>query len=135
MSAARWVLAMTCCAASAGACTTIAPRNPVKASALCGHAQDPTGAPIADFDLRLVHENLDVVSEVRTDAKGDFRFPPVTKGLYRMTTTSGGWRLAASVKVTSSKRYVSCAHPLLVQPSLGGCGGGGISKKGYRPKY
>jgi Carboxypeptidase regulatory-like domain len=134
VTAAQLTLAIAFCATSAGACTAIAPKNPVKAGELCGRTQDPTGSPISDFDLRLVGESQDVVAEVHTDAKGNFRFPPVIKGTYYMTTTSGGWQLGAAVKVTSAKESAKCRHPLIVQPTLGGCGGG-ITKKGYRPKY
>jgi hypothetical protein len=130
---ARFALSLVFFATSAAACTAIAPKNPVKAAALCGRAQDPTGSPISDFDLRLVRENQEVVAEVHTDAKGDFQFATVIKGTYYMTTTSHPWQLGAAVKVTSSKQFTTCRHPLIVQPSLG-CGGG-ISKKGYRPKY
>ncbi len=133
MSLARVALSIALSATSAAACTAIAPKNPVKAAALCGRVQDPTGSPLSDFDLRLVRENQEVVAQVQTDAKGDFQFAPVIRGTYYMTTTSGGWQLGAAVKVTSSKEFTTCRHPLIVQPSLG-CGGG-ISKKGYRPKY
>jgi hypothetical protein len=134
VKAAQVALSIGLCAIPAAACTSIAPKNPVKAAALCGRAQDPTGSPISDFDLRLVRENQEVVAEVHSDAKGDFQFAPVIKGTYYMTTMSRGWQLGAAVRVTSSKGFTKCRHPLIVQPSLGGCGGG-ISKKGYRPKY
>jgi hypothetical protein len=127
-------LAMIFSAAPLGACTWIAAKNPVKAAAACGLAQDPTGAPIADFDLRLVRENQELVAEVHTDGSGHFQFPPVAKGSYYMTTASGGWLLGSALVVTGSKQFASCRHPLIVQPSIG-CGGGSINKKGYHPKY
>ncbi|MGB6843021.1 MAG: hypothetical protein WBE16_18655, partial [Candidatus Sulfotelmatobacter sp.] len=59
-------LSIALSAISAAACTSIAPKNPVKAAGLCGRVQDPTGSPISDFDLRLVRENQEVVAEVHT---------------------------------------------------------------------
>ena len=132
MRVVRCAISIMLCATSVGACTSIAPKNPVKAAAVCGYAQDPTGARIPDFNLRLLREDQSL--EVQTDASGDFKFPPMSKGMYVMSTKSGGWQLGAPLKITGSKAVGTCVHPLVVQPSIGGCGGG-ISKKGYHPRY
>ncbi len=133
MRGTRWALSIVLCAAPLGACEALAPRNPVKAAEVCGRGQYPAGGPIADLELRLQREDQTVVAEVRTDASGNFRFPPVTKGVYYLTTTSKGWQLGWPVKVTSSKLFAGWSHPMIVEPALN-CGGS-ISKKGYRPKF
>jgi hypothetical protein len=95
---------------------------------------DPNGARLSDFDIRLVREDQTVAADVRTDAAGNFRMPPVPKGNYYMTTVSkGGWRLGWPVTVTSSRTYKSCSHPLIVEPQL--LCGGSVGKKGYHPKF
>ena len=130
----RSLLSVVVCALSVGACTSLAPKNPVKAAAVCGYVIDPSGARISDFDLRLVREDQTVVADVQTDAAGDFRFPPVPQVNYYMTTVSkGGWQLGWPVRITRSKAYKSCSDPLMVEPAL--VCGGSISKKGYRPKF
>jgi hypothetical protein len=111
--AAQWALSVVLCATPLSACTSIAPKNPVKAAAVCGHAQDPIGGRIADFDLQLVREDQTVIAETRTDEDGNFRFPPVAKGTYYMITKSKGWQLGWSVEVTSSKSFRDCGHPLI----------------------
>ena len=133
MRTTQIALTVLLAAPAAFACTVIAPKNPIKASAVCGKAIDPTGATISDLDLRMLDEKQNVVAEVHTDANGDFRFPAVPKGRYVMTSYGQGWQLGAAVQVTKSGAYSTCSHPLLVQPGL--ICGGGISKKGYHPKY
>jgi hypothetical protein len=46
-------LSILLCAVPVGACTAIAPKNPVKASEVCGYAQDPVGGKIADLEVLL----------------------------------------------------------------------------------
>jgi hypothetical protein len=127
-------LSILLCAVPVGACTAIAPKNPVKASEVCGYAQDPVGGKIADLDLKLVTEDQSVVAEIHTDAKGNFSFPPVNAGRYFMASGSQSWKLGWPLRVTASRAYTGCKHPLIVNPSLASCGGS-ISKKGYRPKF
>jgi hypothetical protein len=135
VSAGRFAMSIILCAAPLGACEALAPKNPVKAAAVCGYAIDPSGARISDFDIRLLREDQTVVSEVQTNAAGDFRFLSVPKGNYYMTTVpKGGWLLRYPVTVTRSKAYKSCSDPLIVEPTLL-CGGGSVSKKGYHPKF
>jgi hypothetical protein len=114
-------------------CTALAPKNPLKASELCGRAVDSSGQPIADFDLRLDKQDGALVAEAHTNSAGDFQFAPAQKGDYIMTTASKIWTLSWPVKVTSSKAFKSCSQPLIVQPAL--ICGGSISKKGYHAKF
>jgi hypothetical protein len=128
-------LSVLLCARLLGACEAIVPKNPVMASEVCGYAQDPVGGRIADLDLKLVTTDYTTVSEVHTDAGGNFRFPTIPAGIYRITSGSKGWSVGGwLVQVRSPRTYAKCGHPLVVSPSLAGCGGG-ISKRGYRPKF
>ena len=96
----------------------------------CGRAEGPDGQPLAGFELRLVQEDQTLVSELYTDAFGDFSFPQLPKGDYFMATTSKGWwPLGWPVRVTDLRAPRNCKHPLTVRPSL--VCGGSISQKGY----
>ena len=111
------------------------PKNPVKVSAACGYAEDSVGGRIADLDLKLVTSDRTTVAEVHTDANGNFRFPTTQLGTYVMTSGTRGWTVDGwPIQVTSSESYTKCKHPLIVRPSLAGCGGS-VNKKGYRPKF
>jgi hypothetical protein len=127
-------LSILFCAAPLGACTALAPKNPVKASEVCGYAEDRTGGRIADLDLKLITEDQATVAEVHTNASGDFSFPPVKVGSYYLVSGSQGWSLGWPVQVTASRAHTDCTHPLIVDPSLVSCGGS-ISKKGYHAKF
>jgi hypothetical protein len=135
VKAARLALPIMLWAVPLEASEALAPKNPVKAAALCGYAIDPNGARLSDFDIRLVRGDQTVAAAEQTDAAGDFRFPSVPKGNYYMTTVSkGGWLLRYPVRVTRSKAYKSCGDPLIVEPTFI-CGGGSVSKKRYHPKF
>ena len=73
------------------ACEALQPKNPVKTAAVCGRAEGPDGQPLADFELRLVQKDQTFLSQVYTDASGNFNFPQLPKGDYFMATTSKGW--------------------------------------------
>jgi hypothetical protein len=134
VSVARCALSIFLSAVPVFACEALQPENPVKVTGVCGRAQDPNGQPLGDFELRLVRQNQALVSEVYTDAAGNFRFPALEKGDYFMTTTTKGWwPLEWPVRVTSSRDFRNCSRPLLVRPSLT-CGGT-VTKKGYHVKW
>ena len=126
-------LPMLLAGSCAWGCTSLAPKSPVKAAAVCGYAQDPTGERIANLDLQLVLKDNTVIAETHTDAAGDFRFAPAAKGDYYLITATKGWHLGWPVRVTNSKIFKTCGQPLILQPSLN-CGGS-ISKKGYHTKF
>jgi len=75
------------------------------------------------------YTHLVIAAEVYTDAGGNFNFGSVAEGEYHIVTKSKGWQLWWPVKVTSSKPMEACNQPLLVELSVGGCGGS-VSKKG-----
>ena len=135
MRTGRWALFVLLCAARAGGCEALTPKNPVKVSAACGYAEDSVGGRIADLDLKLVTSDQTTVSEVHTDAKGNFRFATLQLGTYVMTSGTPGWTLDGwPIRIMSSESDTKCKRPLIVRPSLAGCGGS-ASKKGYRPKF
>lgn len=116
------------------ACTSLTPKNPVKAAAVCGYVQGLSGDRLADFDLQLVQKDNTVLADVHTDTSGNFRFAQIAKGEYQMTTSSKGWQLGWPLLVTGSKTSAGkCTAPLIVHPALN-CGGA-ISKKGYHAKF
>ena len=133
MRLTHWMLSAALIAPCAWGCTSLEPKNPVKAAAVCGYAQDPTGERLANLDLQLILKNSTVIAEARTDEAGDFRFAPVAKGDYDLITVTKGWHLGWPVRVTGSKSFKRCSDPLIVQPAL--ICGGGISKKGYHAKF
>jgi len=92
------------------------------------------GELVADVELHLVNKDRVVAAEVYTDSKGNFNFGSVAEGEYDIARKSKGWHLLWPLKVTSSKPMKACNRPLLVELSLGGCGGS-VSKKGYHAKW
>ena len=134
MKAAQVALSILLIAVRVFACEALQPRNPVKVIAVCGRAEDPNGQALVNFELRLVRQNQALVSEVYTDAAGNFSFPLLEKGDYFMTTTAKGWwPLEWPVRVTTSKAVQNCSRPLLVRPSL--ICGGTVTAKGYHVKW
>jgi len=130
----EWTLVMILCATPLAANECLVPKNAVKAAVVCGHVQDPAGELVADAELQLVNRGQVIAAEVYTDAGGNFNFGSVAEGEYHIVTKSKGWQLWWPVKVTSSKPMEACNQPLLVELSVGGCGGS-VSKKGYHAKW
>ena len=134
MRTAEWALATILCATPLGANECRAPKNAVKTAVICGNVRDPAGELVADVELQLVNKDQGVAAEVHTDGKGDFNFGSVREGVYNLATKSKGWKLWWPVKVTSSRPMEVCKQPLLVELSVGGCGGS-VRKKGYHAKW
>jgi len=108
-------------------CNTCTEGKPVRISGqLCGRVIDSTGAIVSDAALRVVDDSGSVVA----DAKGDFIFPGISTGRYRLTTTSEGWRTQfGGFEITRTAS--SCREPVTVELGIISCSGT-ISKK--RPK-
>jgi len=111
----------------------LAPKNPVKASVVCGRVTYPNGEFVPNFHLQLVRGD-EVVAQVQTDSTGDFMFEPVPRGDYDLTTKAEGWYLFWPVTVTSTRLRRHCADPLEVKISLKVCGQG-VSKRGYHARF
>lgn len=116
-----------------GADTCLAPKNPVKASVVCGRVTAQNGEFVPNIELQLVRRD-ETVATVQTDSAGDFMFGAIPKGDYDLTTKAKGWHLFWPVTVTSTKAQSKCSQPLEVRVSIRSCGQG-ISKSGYHPRF
>ena len=107
--------------------------GPVKISgALCGRVFDGTGAAVPNLELELLDEQGRGAAGAHADSNGDFIFPKLAKGKYRLTTTSRGWLIeGGALELKKPKR--TCEHPISVQLSTSCCCNGGISKR--RPPH
>jgi putative transposase len=92
--------------------------------AFCGRVIDPTGAPVPSVGLRVLDQLGNAVADTQADPKGDFIFPQLAKGNYRLTTTTKGWNITfGSFKMRSAKA-TSCVHPASVELGISSCEGG-----------
>ena len=103
--------------------------KPVKMSGrFCGRVFDQSGTVVANADLNLVDEmKHSVAAETHADAHGDFAFPTVPPGKYRLT--SPGWIITwGEIQITGRPGTV-CRHPLYVVLGLESCEGWISQKK------
>jgi hypothetical protein len=108
--------------------------KPVKISgALCGRLFDATGAVVPNVGLRVVKDSDRMVADVQADSKGDFVFPALDKGKYRLKATSPGWLIEfGEFEINSSK--ATCTTPVTVRVDVSCCcNGSGIINK--RPRH
>jgi Carboxypeptidase regulatory-like domain len=95
---------------------------------LCGRVIDPSGTAVPDVELRMLDKAESVVAQTRADSQGDFRFPPVAGGRYRVTTTAEGFSsYIGEIEITGDKKK-TCKRPVTAVLALNSCVGGGISK-------
>jgi len=107
--------------------TCIAP-PPLKISgAVCGRVTDPTGAAASDVELRVVDEKGSVIGQARSNSSGDFKFSPLLKGLYRLTTTAPGFMGYIGQIEILHPHEMSCRRPISAELGLRSCDGG-VSK-------
>jgi hypothetical protein len=115
-----------------GANECIAPKPPRLSGALCGRLFDATGAVVPNLELRVLDEQRHGVADAQADAKGDFIFPNLAKGKYRLTTTSREWLIEfGDLEIKQPKPI--CGQPISVKLSVSCCCHGGISKR--RPPH
>ena len=98
---------------------------PVKISgAFCGRVIDASGAIETAGELRVVDEDGATISHTSVNAKGDFEFPPLPAGTYRVMTTAPGFRdYVGSVRILRSGQ-TSCRKPATVALGIQSCEGG-----------
>ena len=60
-------------------------------NAPAGTVKDPMGRPLPDAELRLTDINTGTVIEAKTDATGNFQFPPVAVGPYLLSVRYPGF--------------------------------------------
>lgn len=106
--------------------------KPMKISgALCGRVIDPTGAVVPDAGLRIVDTSGKPIADAKANSNGDFRFPQISAGQYRLTTTSEAWRIQfGGFQVTRAAS--KCRKPVTVRLGIMSCQGD-IEKK--RPHH
>jgi hypothetical protein len=115
----------------ANECT--APKQPTLSGAFCGRVFDATGAAVPNVGLRVVGASDRVVANVQANSKGDFMFPELAKGKYRLTVTSPGWLIEFGGFQIKNPR-ARCMHPVTVRLDIACCCyGSGIAKK--RPPH
>lgn len=100
--------------------------------AFCGRVFDPTGTTVAGVGLRVLDQSGSVVGDAQADAKGDFIFPPLAKGEYRLTTTAHEWHITFGGFEMRSQKATSCTRPASVLVGIMSCQGG-VSKR--RPPH
>jgi len=111
----------------ANECT--APKPPKISGALCGRLFDTTGAPIPNIKLRVTDDLGSATSDTESDSKGDFIFPRLGEGKYRLTTISPGW-LVEFGKFEIKSSWTTCREPVSVYLSIFCCCyGSGIVKQ------
>ena len=90
-------------------------RPPAKISgALCGRVIDMAGGIETDGELRVLDEAGSVVGRTSVNSKGDFKFRPLPKGSYRLTTTATGFREYVGTLEMLGSSQTSCRKPATV---------------------
>lgn len=128
-------LAFTIALAATGVkANTCIDEKPVKIPGIfCGRVFDPTGAAVADMDLRLLDAAGSIAAEIRTDSKGDFAFSTLSSAKYRLTPASPGWNITfGAIEISGSQKAV-CRMPISVTLGLRSCEGG-INRK-WPPRW
>jgi hypothetical protein len=110
-----------------------APKPPKISGALCGRLFASDGGTVPNVHLRVLGESERVIADVQADSKGDFIFPNLSKGKYRLKATSPGWLIEfGQFEIRSSK--ATCTNPVTVRLDVSCCcNGSGIIKK--RPPH
>ncbi len=61
-------------------------------STIRGNAQDPAGAAAANVAVELLNEDTGAKRSAKTNENGDFEFPDLTRGNYRLSATAAGFK-------------------------------------------
>src|SRR5215510_12643357 len=61
-------------------------------STIRGSVKDPAGADAVDAEIKLTNDERNIQRTVRTNSSGDYEFPDVVRGVYRVTATAPGFR-------------------------------------------
>lgn len=88
---------------------------PVKISgAFCGRIIDAAGYLETDGELQVVDGNGSVIARTSANSKGDFKFPPLRKGSYRVMTTAKGFMPYVGQLEILSSNAATCRRPTTV---------------------
>lgn len=123
MALAPFVLFLAVSLSSPGpqANTCIAPPPLRISGAVCGRVTDPSGAAVADVELRVVDDKDSVIGLTRSNSNGDFKFSPLSKGLYRLTTTAPGFISYIGQIEILHPNEMSCRRPISAELGLRSC--------------
>ena len=123
------ILITLCFHSPARANECIAPKPPKISGALCGRLIDATGAAVPNVMLQVLAHSDGAIADAQSDSRGDFTFPGLAKGSYRLKTTSTGWLIEfGDFEIKNSKK--SCKNPVMVRLDVACCCfGSGIIKK------
>ncbi len=91
--------------------------------AITGAVQDPTGAYVANADVRIVNQDTGVVARtLKTDANGSFTVPLLPVGTYTIEVNSPGFREGKfaniEVRITETTRMSAKLAPLQVMEKV-----------------
>ncbi len=106
------------------------PRKPVEVSgALCGKVFDTVANLEPNTELLLFNQNNENVANVRSGTKGEFNFPALPAGRYRLAAKK--WVITWGEIVLTSPNGASCKKPVSVYVGLAypDCAGGWVSNK------
>ena len=116
----------------ANSCIAVPPAR--IAGAFCGRVIDQAGGIETDGELRLIDKDGTVISRASVNSKGDFKFPPLPKGSYRVTTTAAGFKEYVGEVEILKESQTSCKKPAVVVLGLMTCTGG-IDAKHKPPHF
>ena len=57
-----------------------------------GRIVDPTGAPVAEADIKLIHSQTGRISSAKSNSTGEFQFPAVPSGEYNVQIEKTGFQ-------------------------------------------
>ena len=102
--------------------TCVASKKPPKVSgALCGRAFDRAGGTFDNAELKVLDDNDYVMSTIRTDSTGNFVFPQLPVGQYRLAAP--GWHIEFG-RFEISRSSAVCKRRRTVVIGITGCDGG-----------
>src|SRR2546425_38691 len=61
-------------------------------STIRGAVKDPTGAAVSGAEMNLVHLETNLTRAAQSNESGDFEFPDLQRGTYRLTARRPGFR-------------------------------------------
>ncbi len=102
--------------------------KPPKIGALCGRLFDSTTATVPNVSLRVLDQSGNRVADATSDSTGDFIFPALKKGTYRLTSATRRW-IVEFGDFRVRREAAECKQPVSVYLSIGCCCNGGLVKK------
>jgi hypothetical protein len=102
----RWLVVLSCLASSIILAQSTGGR-------ILGRVADPSGAVLANVKVTLINEATGVSQQTTTTASGDFGFPQVAVGIYRLEFDLPGFKKAVQRSVTLDLNQVVTLNMLM----------------------